>query len=197
MGALPKPHLSVEDYIALERRLGAKLEYHQGQVYAMSGGSGAHILIQSNLVRHLGNRLEGTNCFALVPDLRVRILASDSYTYPDLSIVCGSLDLGKNQAATNPKVLFEVLSPSTRRYDRVGKFELYRQIPSLEEYVLVEQDKYSIDRHSRQPNGEWEATRFEGQDATLELSSVKITVPFKQIYANVPFELAERDPDQP
>ena len=79
----------------------------------------------------------------------------------------------------------------------MGKFERYRQIPPLEEYVLVEQDCYSIDRYSRQPNGEWELTRFQGEDASLELRSVEVTVPCKQIYADVPFELAERDPDQP
>lgn len=197
MAALATPYLTVEEYIALERRLGVKLEYYRGQVYAMSGGSAAHILIQSNLVRHLGNHLEGTPCLALVPDLRVHILASGLYTYPDVSIVCGSLNLGKNQAAINPTVLFEVLSPSTRRYDTVGKFELYRRIPSLKEYVLVEQDSYVIDRYGRRPDGEWGLTRFRGKAASLELESVRITVPLRQIYANVPFELAERESDQP
>ncbi|MFN0101478.1 MAG: Uma2 family endonuclease [Bryobacteraceae bacterium] len=197
MATQPTLYLTFEEYVALERQLGTKLEYCQGQVYGMSGASAAHIVIQSNLVRHLGNRLDGTPCQALVSELRVHIWASDLYTYPDVSIVCGPLTLDKNQSASNPKVVFEVLSPSTRHYDLVAKFEHYRNIPSLEEYVLVEQVSYSINRHRRLPDGQWELTRYKGEDALLELASVNITIPLKQIYANVPFDLAERDTEQP
>ena len=197
MAALATAYLTVEEYIALERRLEGKYEYCRGNMYAMSGASGAHVVIQCNLIRHLGNRLEGTRCRALGSDLRVHIPATGLYTYPDVSIFCKGLVMDKHQAATDPKVIFEILSPTTRRYDILGKFEHYRQIPSLEEYVLVEQNCYSINRYNRQPDGDWELTRFQGADASLELLSVEVTVPLKQIYADVPFELAERDPDQP
>lgn len=100
-------------------------------------------------------------------------------------------------SATNAKVIFEVLSPSTRRYDRVGKFEHYRQILTIEEYVLVEQDGYSIDRRRKLPNGEWEFSSFQGEDAVLELTSVNLSLPLSEIYTDVPFELAEREPEQP
>ena len=195
MASQPKPYLKFEEYIALERKLGAKLEYYQGQVYGMSGASPAHVFIQANLGRHLGNSLDGTPCNALGSDLRVHIEASGLYTYPDVVIICGSLILDKNQAAVNPKILFEILSPTTRRYDLLGKFEHYRQIPSLDEYVLVEQDSYSIDRHCRLPGGQWQLTRYQGEEAILELASVNVHVPLKQIYAGVPFHLAEKSPE--
>ena len=192
MATLPSPYLTVDQYIELEQKLDAKFEYYQGQVYAMSGASPAHVYIQSNLVRHLGNELEGTACAALGSDLRVHVEASGLYTYPDVTIICGALAVDRKNGATNPRVLFEILSPSTSRYDRVGKFEHYRQIASLEEYVLVEQAGHAIDRHKRLPDGRWELTQFLGEDAVLELASVNISIPLQQIYRNVPFELAEQ-----
>ena len=135
-----------------------------------------------------GQPVGGHGCSALGSDLRVHVEASGLYTYPDVSIFCGALALDKKNGATNPRVLIEVLSSSTR----VGKFAHYRQIPSLEEYVLVEQDSFGIDRHRRRADGEWELTQFLGEDAVLELASVTVSVPLRQIYANVPFELAEQ-----
>jgi len=163
----------------------------------MSGASAAHVFIQANLGRHLGNSLDGTPCKALGSDLRVHVEESGLYTYPDVTIICGSLILDKNQAVTNPKILFEILSPSTRRYGLLGKFEHYRQIPSLDEYVLVEQDRYSVDRHCRLPGGQWQLTRYQGEEAILELASVNMSLPLKQIYSGVPFHLAERSPETP
>lgn len=192
MATLPHPYLTFEEYLALERQTGAKYEYYQGQVYAMSGALTLHIFIQANLGRHLGNSLDGQPCFALGSDLRVHVEASGLYTYPDVTIVCGELEFGPAQAVTNPKVIFEIHSPTTRTYDRVGKFAHYSQISTLSEYVLVEQDRYCVDRYSRGANGQWELARFEGIDAVLVLGSVNIFVPLRQIYANVPFELAEQ-----
>jgi Uma2 family endonuclease len=192
MASLPHPRFTIEEYLELEHKLGTKHEYHQGQVFAMSGGSPAHSIIQVNLAASIAPRLEGSSCVAHSADLRILVQASGLYTYPDFSIICGPLGLVGGMTATNPKVIFEVLSPSTRRYDCIGKFAHYRQIPSLEEYVLVEQDSYGIDRHRKLPDGQWELTRFEGADAELELASVNISVPLRQIYAHVPFELAEQ-----
>jgi Uma2 family endonuclease len=197
MASQPKPLLTFEEYVELERHLGSKFEYQQGQVFAMSGASPAHVFIQANLLRHTGNLLEGTGCSALGSDLRVHIQASDLYTYPDGVVVCGPLAVHGNSSITNPKVIFEVLSPSTRRYDIIGKFASYRQIPSLEEYVLVEQDSYAVEHHRRRSDGLWERTSLRGEEAILELPSLSIAIPLKRIYAGVPFELAERDPEPP
>ena len=197
MASQPNPFLTVEEYIALETRLEAKYEYYFGEMFPIGLSSPAHVFIHANLMHHLATRLQGTPCRALGSDLRIHIQAAGFFAYSDVSIFCGALAVDNHHTVTNPKVLFEILSPSSRRHDKWGKTELYRQIPSLEEYVMVEQDCYSIDRLSRQPNGGWQETRYQGEDATLELTSVNITVPLKQIYADVPFELAERDPDQP
>jgi len=197
MATLPKPHLTFDEYIALERQVGTKFEYYHGEVFAMAGGSPVHSIIEGNLIAALIPRLAGSGCRTYTSSLRILIEASGLYTYPNLSIVCGALSLGPGMSATNAKVIFEVLSPSTRRYDRVGKFEHYRQILTIEEYVLVEQDGYSIDRRRKLPNGEWEFSSFQGEDAVLELTSVNLSLPLSEIYTDVPFELAEREPEQP
>ena len=106
MASPPRPYLSIDEYIALERRLDGKYEHWRGEMYAMSGASGAHVVIQSNLMLQVGKRLEGTRCRALGSDLRVHIRASDLYTYPDVSIFCGMLVMDKHHSATDPKVIF-------------------------------------------------------------------------------------------
>ena len=194
MASLPKPHLTFDEYIALERRTGSKFEFRNGDIRAMAGASPAHSLMEANLIAALVPRLAGSGCRVYAASLRILIEASELYTYPDISIVCGPLLLGPGMSATNPKVLIEVLSPSTRRYDRAAKFQHYRQIPSIEEYILIEQQSYSIERRRRLPDGEWESTSFQGEDANLELASLNVTIPLRQIYADVPFELAERGP---
>ena len=171
MASQPKPYLKFEEYIALERKLGAKLEYYQGQVYGMSGASPAHVFIQANLGRHLGNSLDGTPCNALGSDLRVHIEASGLYTYPDVVIICGSLILDKNQAAMNPKILFEILSPTRQRYDLLGKFEPYRQIPSPDEWSCLRTHHLALSAVSAA------ATRPRSQcccDSTPSLSSFSV-----------------------
>jgi Uma2 family endonuclease len=197
MATLPQSRLTFEEYIALEHQVGSKFEYYHGEVYAMAGASPAHSIIEANLIVALAPRLKGSGCRTYTSSLRILIESSGLYTYPDISVVCGPLKLGRGMSATNAKVIFEILSPSTRKYDLLGKSEHYRQIPTLEEYILIEQNSYSIDRRRRLPNGEWEFTNFRGQDAILELPSPNLTIPLTEIYADVPFELAEREPEQP
>jgi len=197
MASQPHPLLTFEEYVDLERRLDCKFEYCRGRVYAMGGASPAHVLVHASLMQHLGTRLAGKGCRAVGSDLRVYVEASGVYTYPDVSIICGPMSLNNHLAATNPKVIIEILSPSSRRYDALGKFELYQRIPTLEEYVLAEQDSFLVERHRKLADGQWELTRYEGEDAVLELSSVGISVPLREIYDGVPFELAEREPERP
>ncbi|MFN0101479.1 MAG: Uma2 family endonuclease [Bryobacteraceae bacterium] len=197
MATLSGLHLTFEEYIALELQTGSKFEYGRGYVFAMEKASPAHSVIQANLTASLVRRLAGTRCRTYSSNLRILVQASDFCTYPDLAIVCEPIDFAHGMTATNPKVLFEVLAPSTRRDDRIGKSLFYRQIPSLDEFILVEQESYCVDRLRPLPGGQWELTRFQGEDAILEIPSLNLTIPLKEIYANVPFELAERDPEQP
>lgn len=197
MASLPKPRLTFDEYIELEQRTGSKFEYCRGEAYKLPGASPAHSIIQTNMAAALVPRLAGSGCLAYSSSLRILIEPSGLYTYPDLSIICGPPSLERGMSATNPKVLFEVLSPSTRRFDCIAKSVHYRQIASIKEYILIEQDSHSIDRLCPSPDGQWELTSYRGEDAILELASVNLTIPLREIYADVPFELAEREPNRP
>ena len=192
MATQPLPRISPEEYVALEQKLGVKHEYHDGQMIAMSGVSRSHARIQVNLTRRVDEALSDSPCNAYPSDLRVVIEAADMATYPDLSIVCGPDQEAKafRHAITNPTVLIEVLSPSTERYDRGAKFEQYRKLESLREYVLISQDAMAVDLF-RLENGRWVFHQMRGEDAMLSLASAGIEIPLSDIYRGVRFEDAE------
>ena len=192
MATQPLPRISPEEYVALEQKLGVKHEYHDGQMFAMSGVSRSHARIQVNLTRRVDEALSDSPCNAYPSDLRVVIEAADMATYPDLSIVCGPDQEAKafRHAITNPTVLIEVLSPSTERYDRGAKFEQYRKLESLREYVLISQDAMAVDLF-RLENGRWVFHQMRGEDAMLSLASVGIEILLRDIYRGVNFEDAE------
>src|SRR5688500_6312110 len=129
---------ALDDYFALERATGHKHEYVDGLVLAMAGGTPRHNAISANVLRALGNRLDGSPCVTLTPDQRIRT-PDGLYTYADGSVFCGEIAVGPDATAENPTVLVEVLSDSTREYDRGEKLERYREIPSLRHVILVEQ----------------------------------------------------------
>jgi Uma2 family endonuclease len=192
MASVPQPRVSPEEYVELEQKLGLKHEYHDGQMFAMSGASGTHSRLQVNATIEVGTRLRGTKCEAYSADFRVVIEAADMATYPDLSVICGPVEPSKRyrNSCTNPTVLIEVLSPSTERYDRGAKFEQYRKLASLREYVLVSQHEASVDLF-RLENGHWVLYEVRGEAAVLELSSIGIEIPMSDLYYNVRFEDAE------
>ena len=186
----PKPQLTPEEYLAFDRSADGKSEYLDGEMFAMSGGSHAHSLIAVNLARELSGALRERPCRVFGSDLRVVVEATGLYTSPDLSIVCGQADFGPDDpkdTLRNPTLLIEVLSPSTENYDRSKKFEHYRAIPSLREYVLVAQERAFVERLLRRDDGVWEFTEFRGLDASITLASIGVTLPFAEIYAKVEF----------
>src|SRR5687768_4159928 len=130
MTAQPKDSISVDDYFELEAASDTKHEYCHGSVYAMTGASARHNLIVANVIAGLHGQLRGKRCSVYPSDLRVYIEATGLYTYPDVSVICGPLELtsGPLDTVTNPTVLVEVLSPSTEAYDRGKKFQHYRAI---------------------------------------------------------------------
>ena len=178
MAALPQRLISPEEYVALEQDLDVKHEYHAGQVFAMAGGSGPHSRLQINLAMEVESRLRGTSCTAYSADFRVVVESADLATYPDLTIVCGPPQSAKafKHSCTNPTVLVEVLSPRTERYDRGAKFDHFRVLSSLREFVLVSQREVAIDLH-RLENGKWVLYPFRGEDAILSLTSAGIEIP--------------------
>lgn len=187
MSTRPETLLTPEQYLEIERHAETKSEYFHGRMYAMSGGTGNHAFLATNILIALGAALRGTNCRAVNSDLRVLTSQSGLYTYPDAMILCGAPHYVDSHAdvLTNPTVIFEVLSPSTAAYDRGAKFHSYRQIESLKEYVLVAQDAYTVERFERQPGNRWLLSIHSGMDGTLDLSSVSCSLPLASIYTGV------------
>jgi len=177
---------SPEDYLAQERIAEHKSEFMDGRIYAMTGASRAHNLITVNLARSLGNQLLNRPCEAYISDMRVKAADAHSYRYPDVAVVCGRPEFEDEHADTllNPTLLIEVLSPSTEAGDRGEKFVEYRCIPSLKQYILVEQDKPRIERYERQRDG-WLLTETAGLDATVSLDAVGCVLALAEVYDKV------------
>lgn len=184
-----KKTYTVEEYLQLEDLNDFRSEYHGGEIFAMSGGSVNHSLIGNNVRGELRALLKGQDCFVHGSDLKVSHESLSSYMYPDATVICGEPHLldGRNDIVTNPVMIFEVLSESTQKLDRGWKFQKYRQIDSVKEYVLVEQDLYFIDVISRNESGNWEIKSYYGLHSILPLQSLKVEIPFSEIYRGVQF----------
>jgi Uma2 family endonuclease len=182
--AQAKTHYTPDAYLALEREAEEKHEYLDGEIFAMAGASEAHILIVANLVMELGRQLKGRPCKVYPNDMRVNVRPRGLYTYPDVVVVCGKTELEDQHFDTllNPTVIFEVLSPSTEGYDRGAKFESYRGVVSLAEYVLVSQEKVHVEHYGRQPDGRWMLSETSLIDTMLELPAIGCRLPLSEIY---------------
>src|SRR2546421_8188422 len=179
--------ISEAEYLRLEREAQIRSEYFDGEMFAMAGGTRAHSLIATNLLRELSERLKATDCVAYNSDLRVKVEATSLFTYPDVSVVCGTqrfLD-DEEDVLLNPVVIVEVLSDSTEGYDRGKKSENYRQIPTCREYLLVSQKEPRIDQFIRQPNGEWTLKEIAGISAQIKLPSLGILLDLAEVFAKV------------
>jgi Uma2 family endonuclease len=181
--------LTEADYLEIERAAEFKSEFYDGEIFAMAGGTLRHSLIATNLAREFGNRLKGGHCVPFNSDLRVKIVATGLFTYPDLSVICGPAEFvpGTDDTVINPTVLVEVLSDSTEAYDRGKKFEHYRQLESLREYLLVNQKDPRIEQFLRQPDGRWLLNEVAGLDGTLGVPSLQITISLAEVFAQLTF----------
>jgi Uma2 family endonuclease len=176
-----------EQYLDLERHSEIRHEFLDGTVYAMSGASRAHSAISFNLAGCLQPQLRNTSCKGFSSDMKVRTGDASLYAYPDLSVVCGEpiLHDDHGDVLLNPVVIFEVLSRSTEAYDRGEKFERYKSIETLTDYVLVSQDRARIEHFSRQPGGSWELVEVSGLDASLDIASVNCRLPLAEVYDRI------------
>lgn len=180
---------SVKDYFFLEVGSPIRHEYFDGVIYAMSGGTRTHARIAVNVIAAFNNLLRGTPCEPFHGDMRV-MTPSGLYTYPDASVACGGPEvIGDEERTTllNPVVIVEVLSDSTRKYDRGEKFENYRSIPSLREYVLIEQTRASVEIRQRTANDKWVTSTIDSLDQTVHLASINVDLPLASIYERVEF----------
>jgi Uma2 family endonuclease len=189
MSTVPKPYVTPEEYLYRERKAEFRSEYFRGETFAMAGASANHNLIVLNAGASLREQLKKKPCRVYPSDLKLRIEATGFYTYPDLSVVCGDpqLESDAGDVLLNPVVLVEVLSDSTEAYDRGKKFEHYRTIPSLMHYVLIAQDRHSIDCFTRSPDGSWRLTSCQGLDGTVELASIESQLAATEVYDKVVF----------
>jgi Uma2 family endonuclease len=186
---MPIHRLTEVEFLELERQAEFKSEFFDGEVFAMSGGTPLHSQIAANLIQVIGSRLSKGKCVVYTGDLRLKVEASGFLTYPNLSVVCGALQFaaGTDDTVVNPTVIVEVLSDSTEAYDRGKKFENYRQMPSLREFLLVSQKEPRIEQFVRQPNGQWLLRDAAGLDATLALPSLEIDIFLTEVFAGVEF----------
>ena len=189
MSSVLKPLLTPQQYLERERSADFKSEYFRGETFAMAGASRQHNSIKDDVARHTGNQLAEGPCRVWTSDMRVKVEATGLYTYPDLIIVCDEQKFADSVFDTllNPRCLVEVLSDSTEKYDRGVKSGHYRQIPSLQEYVLIAQDQPLVERYVRQPDGGWLLTEFRGLTQTFAFTSIPVKIALADIYRGVEF----------
>jgi Uma2 family endonuclease len=187
MASVPKPYLTPEEYLHRERKAEFRSEYYRGETFAMAGASANHNLIVGNCVFTLGLQLKKKPCRVYPSDLRLRIEATGLYTYPDLSVVCGEpqLESDAGDVLLNPLVIVEVLSDSTEAYDRGKKFEHYRTIPTLRHYVLISQDRHSIDCFSLRDDGSWSLANCQGLEGMVTLDAINGELAASEVYDKV------------
>jgi Uma2 family endonuclease len=198
-----KRRYTVEEYLRLEETSDVKHEYRFGEIVDMSGildmsgGMLDHSLVSANVSREMGNALKGGPCRVFDSNLRVRINRNPLFCYPDVTVICGEpvFDPGqpeKRLTVLNPKLIVEVLSPSTAGYDRGEKFTRYRELESLEEYMLVTADKAQVEVYFRQADGTWLFSPTAGLEGVARLRSLDVRLPLAEVYAGLTFpEAAE------
>jgi len=192
MTALPeKKYISPEEYLAMERDSLEKHEYFDGEIFLMAGASDEHNTIAMNTASDLHQQLKKRPCKVYQSDMRVHIPKTGLFTYPDVMVVCGKPEFlpdANLDTLTNPILIVEVLSSSTEGYDKGAKFDNYRSLESLREYVLVSQDAKKVIRYTKQANGSWVLMDFIGDKTEIELSSIKCSLTMEDIYDKVDFD---------
>lgn len=186
MSTVPQPRLSPQEYLVRERTATFRSEYFRGDVFAMAGASPDHNRLVRNVLTLLDAQLKGGNCEVFPSDLRLAC-PSGLLTYPDVVVVCGDLEFFADQrdTITNPRLIVEVLSRSTERYDRGEKFSHYRGIPSLEEYVLISYREPRIERYIRDPRPGWLLTEAAGLEASIALETIHCQLALADVYRDV------------
>jgi len=191
MSSQAKTLLTPEEYLELDRRAERKSEYFRGEMFAMAGASLRHVLIATNIAAGLWQRLRGTPCRVFSSDLRLRVSPSGLHTYPDVMVVCGDPEFADERRDTvlNPVVIIEVLSESTRDYDRGRKFQHYRTLPSLRDYLTVAQDEPHVEQWIRQQE-RWLLEEFSDPGQSIRLDSADCILPLAEIYDKVEWNSA-------
>jgi len=181
-----------EDYIEMEESAEVKSEYYKGEVFAMAGATVDHNRISRNILREFENQFEqsGSDCEAFGSDLMVEAVKDEHYSYPDVSVVCGEprfseMESQKQRILTNPVAIVEVLSSSTKDYDKGTKFDSYRMIESLRDYVLVDQYECRVEHFFVNEKGNWELLEYKRLHDILKVESISCELSLEAIYRKV------------
>ena len=182
--AYQKQYITEEEYLALEEKALEKHEYYQGEIFLMSGTKVSHNTISVNLVRDIAVHLKGKPCKPFHSDQRVYIEKNGLFTYPDIFIVCGKTETRKNDDwnVLNPAVIIEILSPSTKTYDRGDKFKLYRDLPTLKEYLLVDSGAIGVEAFFINKTNHWELKEYRNITDALWIETIQLSIPLTDVY---------------
>ena len=185
-----KNKLTLEEYFEFEKNSEFKHEYFNGELFAMVGAKRNHNIISFNIARELGNQLKETSCMGFVGDMRVKIEEIEKYTYPDIVVACEKIEFLENEldSLLNPVVIIEILSNSTESYDRGLKFQHYRLIESLQEYILISQYHCQVEKFKRGEDNSWIYTSMDSINQILKMESLKCELPLEEIYHKVEFK---------
>ncbi len=185
--AYSKQKISIEAYLKMENAAMEKHEYYKGEVFAMSGAKLSHIRITGNFFNALTNKLKGKKCQPFGSDMRIHIPTNTLFTYPDISIVCGEVITLNNDEynVLNPTVIIEVLSKSTKNYDRGEKFKLYRDINTLKEYILVDSESMHTEIFRLNENNHWELEEYNDAGNYILIKTINENILIDEIYENV------------
>jgi Uma2 family endonuclease len=184
MSAIPKTKLNEDDYLSIERASPTKNEYYKGEMFAMAGAGNNHNIITANIIGEIHRHLRGKGCTIYPSDMRLHIPENSLYTYPDAMVVCGPKQFKdeKKDTLLNPALIIEVLSPTTEGYDRGEKFRLYRSIPGLQEYLMIDSQRYTAEKYQRNEEGHWVLTDAQDINSSLHLSSIGLDLLLQEVY---------------
>lgn len=190
MSIQPKTRLTPEQYLEIERQAEYKSEYFNGEIFAFAGATESHVVIVGNVSANFHAQLRNKKCKTYTNDMRVKVNTTGLYTYPDIVVVCGVPKFEDDHRDTllNPVVIIEVLSPSTENYDRGTKFEHYRTINSLSDYILVAQNKIHVEHYVRQSDRSWLFSEFKSFEDKFQIESIGCELVVEAIYEKVELE---------
>lgn len=179
--------LTPDQYLQMEENSSVKHEYTNGEIYAMAGASDPHVTIELNLAAELRRHVRGSGCRVFISDMKVRIQSPSRFYYPDILVTCDDRDRNTPLYKEFPCLIVEVLFDSTEAFDRGDKFADYRQLSSLQEYVLISTHQPRIECFRRSPNGIWTLHPYEGEISSYRLDSLSFEGTFDQLYEDVTF----------
>lgn len=180
-----KKKFTVEEYLELTKTSEIKYEYYKGEIFAMAGASNRHNVLFKNVYGELFSKLKGKSCQPYGSDLRIHIPQNTLYTYPDISIICKDImdEESKDDSIVDPTVLIEILSPSTKNYDQGEKFQLYKEIPSLKEYILVSSENVNIETFRLTKDRQWISQKYKSLEDTMEIKCLQLSFSLSELYS--------------